>query len=53
MREQSEPNKKAKATKRPYERKNPHMAEQQQEARKAKNAARPKQTWVDGEGWIR
>jgi hypothetical protein len=38
--------------KRSYERKNERSAEQQHEQRHAKNAARPKQTFVAGK-WVR
>jgi hypothetical protein len=53
MREETVSSKKQKATKRPYERKNERSAEQQQEERHAKNAKRPKQVYVAGEGWVR
>ena len=42
-----------KQKKRPYERKNESSAEQQAEQRKMKNAERPKQSYVDGKGWVR
>jgi hypothetical protein len=42
-----------KQKKRSYERKNERSAEQQQEDRHKKNAARPKQTFVVGQGWVR
>lgn len=36
-----------------YQRKNPRSAELAAEARHKKNAARPKQTFVVGQGWVR
>lgn len=36
-----------------YQRKNPRSAEQEQLKRQEKNAARPKQTFVEGIGWVR
>jgi hypothetical protein len=53
MREESTVNKKQKSTKRPYERKNERSGEQQQKERHERNAKRPKQTFVAGEGWVR
>lgn len=51
MREEN--GKKQKATKHPWERKNESSAEQQQQERHEKNAKRPKQTFVVGQGWVR